>query len=488
MSNSPTAAAAAAAPANNGLKQSVLSPLEVFGQSVANIAPTATPTVVIPLVFIAAGAGAWFAYLFALVAIGLVALNINQFARRSASPGNIYTYIAQGIGPTAAIVIGWALLIAYIGVASAVTTGFTNYVNVLFRDVFGLKSDLAPIALVVILAISVLGSWFVAYKDIRLSARLMLAFELASVSLILFVIGVTLFRYGLRLDLDQLALKGVNLDGLRLGLVLAIFSFVGFESATSLGSEAKNPLKTIPHAVLRSAIFVGFLFILASYASVIGFAGHDTTLATTASPVQDLANFGGVGILAIPITIGAIISFFACVLASITAGARVLFQLGRHGLFHNSLGEAHSSNETPHIAVSIAAIIAFVPAALLTLNGANLFAIYGWVGTTATLAFIVAYIVVSVAAPLYLRRLGELKLRHIAISAVAIVFQLIAFVGAIYPVPADPGQWPIIAFFVLFFAGVGLAVLYSRSQRVHDGIRADLAGIHAEYQVAADAA
>ena len=488
MSNSPTAAAATAAPASNGLKQGVLSPLEVFGQSVANIAPTATPTVVIPLVFIAAGAGAWFAYLFALVAIGLVALNINQFARRSASPGNIYTYIAQGVGPTAAIVIGWALLIAYIGVASAVTTGFTNYVNVFFKDVFGLQSDLAPIVLVAILAVSVLGSWFVAYKDIRLSARLMLAFELASVSLILFVIGVTLVRYGFRIDFDQLTLKGVNLDGLRLGLVLAIFSFVGFESATSLGSEAKNPLKTIPHAVLRSAIFVGFLFILASYASVIGFAGHDTTLATTASPVQDLANFGGVGFLAIPITIGAIISFFACVLASITAGARVLFQLGRHGLFHNSLGEAHSSNETPHVAVTIAAVIAFVPAALLTLNGANLFAIYGWVGTTATLAFIVAYIAVSVAAPLYLRRLGELKLRHIAISAVAIIFQLIAFVGAIYPVPADPGQWPIIAFFVLFFAGILLSVLYLRSQRVHDGIRADLAGIHAEFQVSADAA
>ena len=35
-------------------------------------------------------------------------------------------------------------------------------------------------------------------------------------------------------------------SGLRLGLVLALFSFVGFESATTLGSEAHNPLKTIP--------------------------------------------------------------------------------------------------------------------------------------------------------------------------------------------------------------------------------------------------
>ena len=73
MSNSSSVSAdPPTAAADNGLKQGVLSPLETFGQSVANIAPTATPTVVIPLVFIVAGAGAWAAYLFALVAIGLV--------------------------------------------------------------------------------------------------------------------------------------------------------------------------------------------------------------------------------------------------------------------------------------------------------------------------------------------------------------------------------------------------------------------------------
>jgi amino acid transporter len=235
------------------------------------------PTVVIPLVFLVAGAGAWATYLFALFAIGLVALNINQFARRSSSPGNIYTYIALGLGPTAAIFVGWALFVGYVGIGSSVTTGFTNYVNVLIKTVFNLHSDLPNLVLAGIVGVSVFGAWLVAYKDVRLSARIMLTFELISVSLILVVLAVTLVHYGFRIDTDQLTLKGINLDGLRLGLVLAIFSFTGFESATSLGTEAKNPLRTIPHAVFRSALFVGFLFILASYASVVGFAGprHD---------------------------------------------------------------------------------------------------------------------------------------------------------------------------------------------------------------------
>ena len=161
-----------------GLKHQVLSPLEVLGQYIANIAPTATPTVVIPLVFAVAGGATWFAYLFALVAILLVSQSINVFAKRSASPGSFYTYIADGLGPAWGIAIGWILFISYIGVASSVTTGYTNYVNVLVKDVAGLSHDLPPLALVGILATSVLGAWFVAYKDIRLSTRLMLGIEL----------------------------------------------------------------------------------------------------------------------------------------------------------------------------------------------------------------------------------------------------------------------------------------------------------------------
>ena len=126
------------------LRRGVLSSWEVLAQSVANIAPTATPTVVVPLVFAYAAGGSWAAYLFALVAISLVAVLINQFAKRSSSPGNLYTYVALGLGPTAAATIGWALFIAYVGTASAVTGGFANYVEVFAREALGLDGVFVP--------------------------------------------------------------------------------------------------------------------------------------------------------------------------------------------------------------------------------------------------------------------------------------------------------------------------------------------------------
>lgn len=473
--------------ASYGLKHQVLSPLEVLGQSIANIAPTATPTVVIPLVFAIAGGATWFAYLFALVAILLVTQSINVFARRSASPGSFYTYIADGLGPAWGIAIGWILFISYIGVASSVTTGYTNYVNVLIKDVGGLTHDLPPLALVGILATSVLGAWFVAYKDIRLSTRLMLAIELVSITFILLVVGATLVRYGWQLDWSQLKLQGVTRDGLRLGLVLAIFSFVGFESATSLGSEARAPLVNIPRAVRRSAILVGLIFAVSAYAQVVGFYGHDVTLDKSDAPLQVLAVRAGVPFLGILITIGAIISFFGCVLASITAGARVLFLLGRHGVLHSSLGGAHETNATPHVAVTVASIIAFIPAAILTGLGQNLFSIYGWIGTTATLGFIVVYIAVSVAAPVYLYRRKELRPVHIIGALAAITLQVVALIGATYPLPAAPNSYPIYAFVILLAAGGVIGALLQFRSKVHGDIRTDLKAIQDRFATSATA-
>jgi amino acid transporter len=442
-----------------GLRHQVLSPLETLGQSVANIAPTGTPTVVIPLVFAAAGAGTWFAYLFALVGVLLVSFSINQFARRSASPGSIYSYIAIGLGPNWGIAAGWTLLIAYIGCASSVTSGFAIYANVFIKDVFNLTDDLPAVWLVGLILISVVGAWFVAWKDIKLSARLTLGLELTSVVFILVVVVATLIRLGFHIDWSQLRLEGLSLDSLRLGLVLAIFSFTGFESAAALGAEAKAPLRSIPRAIWQSALLVGVLFVIASYAQVAGFASNGdpnaVTLDKSDAPLQVLASRAGIGFFGIVITIGAVFSFFACVLASINAGARILFLLGRHGVFHASVGKAHETNATPHVAVTIASVLAFLPAAVLAARGNALFDIYGWVGTTATLGFILAYIAVSVAAPVYLYRLKELKPYHVVISVIGILFLVTALVGAVSPWPDSPGDLPIYAFLALLALGLG---------------------------------
>ena len=342
-----------------GLRQEYLSFPEVLAQSIANIAPTASPAFVIPLVYASAGNGTWLAYLIATIGLILISFNINEFARRSASVGSLYSYITRGLGPWVGVLSGWTLVIAYLFTATAVLLGFASYGNtILGISTLGFTVFLGAIAAGI--------AWWVAYKDIKLSANLMLGIELVAAGLVLLLALIVLFQKGFQVDVGQFALEDVSAEGLRLGLVLATFSFVGFESATSLGDEAKNPLRSIPRAVLFSVIIPGLFFILLSYTEVLGFRSLGISLNESDAPLAALADQAGISALGLLISIGAAISFFACVLASINAGARILFTLSRHGVLHASVGSAHTTNATPHVAVTLISILTFlIPLGLL---------------------------------------------------------------------------------------------------------------------------
>jgi amino acid transporter len=417
-----------------GLKSAALSPSETLAQSVAVIAPTGAPVMTIPLVFGLAGQGSAVAYLISTITILLVASNINQFARNSASPGSLYTYITDHMHPRFGVLAGWALLIAYVGTAAAVSAGVTNYANVILQDRVGLHAfPWFLIALVMVFAC------YLAYRDVQLSARLMLWLEGASVALIAFVAGSIIIKHGWRLDMGQFTLQGVTAEQLRLGLVLAIFSSVGFESATALGSEARDPLTSIPRAVKWSAILAGLFFFLCAYSEVLCFRGEATTLDHSLAPMHVLAQKAGLPPLIGTLTdLGAVLSFFSCFLACITAAARVLFLMGRHGALHSLFGEAHEDNQTPHRAVLVTSIAAFVPASILAWRGINMFEIYGLFGTLATFGFVTAYILVSAAAPFYLRAQNRLTPQAVIVSILAVLAMGAALLGSLYPVPAAP--------------------------------------------------
>src|ERR1700691_2734705 len=74
------------------------------------------------------------------IGVLLVALNVNQFARISPSPGSLYTYSADHMHPRWGVLAGWALVIAYVGTAAAVSAAVANYTDVILRDRFGVQS------------------------------------------------------------------------------------------------------------------------------------------------------------------------------------------------------------------------------------------------------------------------------------------------------------------------------------------------------------
>ena len=433
-----------------GLRRSILSPLETLAQSVSTIAPTATPAATSPLVCALAGNGTWLAYGLATIAILLVALCIAQFARYSSSPGSLYTYASAILPPWLGATAAWSLLLAYVATGSSVIAGFFHYANLLLRDLTGHFISAVFLSLLVT-AISM----FIAWRDVKISARLMLWIEGISVAIILFVVVLVLFRRGGHVDTAQLRLHAMTGSGLRLGLVLALFSFVGFESATTLGAEAREPLKTIPRAVIQSALLSGAIFVLCAYTEVLAFhiAGQD--LGTSPAPMHVLADIAGVHIFGLVIDIGAVVSMFAATLGCITAAARVLLLMAHNGLAHGGLRRTHLRNETPGHAILVTGIAAVAPVAVLAARGAGGLDIYGWLGSLATYGFIVAYGLVCLSLPKYLRGHGVFRPGAHILPWLAAAAMVLALIGNLYPVPEGPyGKLPYI---YLVYLAAGLA-------------------------------
>src|SRR5271166_3029827 len=174
-----------------GLRGEALSPMETLGQSVSTIAPTSTPAATIPLVAALAGNGTWLAYLLAMIAILLVAWCISRFARYSASPGSLYTYASMILPPWLGAVAAWSLLLAYVATGSSVIGGFYHYANFLFVDMLGHGFSGAALSLIVTAA----AVW-ITWRDVKISARMMLWIEAISVSFILLVIVLVTVRHG----------------------------------------------------------------------------------------------------------------------------------------------------------------------------------------------------------------------------------------------------------------------------------------------------
>ncbi|MFY9689631.1 MAG: APC family permease [Candidatus Acidiferrales bacterium] len=421
-----------------GLRRGVLSPIEILAQSVSTISPTATPVATIPLVCALAGNGTWLAYVLATCAVLLVALCVSKFAKYSASPGSLYSYAATALPPSLGAITAWSLLLAYVATGSSVIGGFYHYGNLLLHDATGHGTSAVLLSLVV----TGISMW-IAWRDVKISARLMLWIEVVSVSLILLVVALVLVRHGWHIDPEQLHLRSMTGSGLRLGLVLALFSFVGFESATTLGSEARDPLKTIPRAVIQSALLSGAIFMICAYAEDLGLriAGQD--LGTSGAPMRVMAEVGGVRMLGELIDIGALVSLFACTLACITAAARVLLLMSHHGLAHGSMRTTHARNETPSRAVIATGIAAVLPVAILAARGADGLDVYGWMGSLATYGFIVAYALVCSVLPRYLRRHNAFRAGAQVVPWLACGAMLLALVGNLYPVPEGPyGKLP----------------------------------------------
>jgi amino acid transporter len=125
--------------------------------------------------------------------------------------------------------------------------------------------------------------------------------------------------------------------------------------------------------------------------------------------------------------------------------------------------------------VTLLAAIALGLSLSLTILGVGLIDGLGYLAIIATFGFLVAYILVAVAAPVYLRRLGILRPHHIAVAAITVVLLAVPLIGSVYPVPDWPNSMLPYVFLALVAAGLG------RFWLVRMWAPQDLVGVEADF-------
>ena len=441
------------------LRQNALGFPTLIAQSIAVISPTMTAVLIIGLAFADSGRGTWAAYLFGTIMLLFVVLGLNQFAKRSATAGSMYAYTARGLGPAAGIMSGWTLIWSYLFIAVVGLSGVAIFAAQLMSSL-GIHTTVSPL---VWFTLSAALCGFIAYKDIRVSSLLTLVFEALSVTCILVLAFIVLFKHGFSVDTSALKLKGVTIKGMDFAIVICIFSLVGFESATTLGGEARNPMRNVPRAVIASLLITGAFMVFMSYVEVFA-TQHGPSLGSLTAPLNSIAGAYNVPVFRGLVSIGAIISFFSLTLSCLNAGARIIFPLGGHGFLPKRLHAVHARNMTPHAALLTYLTIIVAVAFAFYAGGWNPLTIFGNAGTLAAFGFLTAYFLIAIAAPVYLKKLGEARRRHWLIAVLGFACLLVPTVGSFYPAPPSPVNLFPYIFLGYMLVGGGWLYMLSRMQ------------------------
>jgi amino acid transporter len=393
---------------------------EVLAQSVSALAPSAAMVTTPAIVLVGSGGATLPAFAVSTVLVLLVGWCVALFARRMAAVGGLYSYTAKGLGAPGALVGGWSLVIGYAAVSMSALTGCALYLAALFSLP---SSSIA----VLVLLVGGLAGWCTV-RGIQLSARVGLALEVVSIAVVLVVLAALLLRADGSLGSAAPVVDDVRWSGVAIGVVLGVAAFMGFESAGTLGVEAQRPLVAVPRAVLWTPAVAGVLFLAAAAAQVLLLRQAPLDVLLSPVPVSSLA--ADIGWISRLLDLGIAASFFACVTGSMNALARVLFSMGREGVLAGSLGRTHPRFGTPFVALLLAlpAVVGVPLVALLA--GATPRSVLTGTLTVSAFGYVLAYVLVCLAAPLFLRRIGELTRGPLVGGLVAAGLWLVVLVVA----------------------------------------------------------
>lgn len=299
-----------------------------------------------------AGPALMMSFILAAIACGLAAPAYAEFSSTIPVAGSIYMYSYATLGELAAWVIGWDLMLEYGLATSAVSVGWSGYLQSLLSGFgVGLPTVLTAApgavpgqltrfnlpAFLVMMVIAALLS-----IGIKESARVNNVMVAIKVAVALMVIGVGVFHVT---PANWHPFMPNGWTGVFGAAAVMFFAFIGFDSVSSAADEVKNPKRDLPIGIISSLAVCAVLYV--AVAAVVTGIVPAAQFTNISHPVSYALQLAGQTWVAGFIDLGAVLGMLTVILVMRDGQTRIIYAMSRDGLLPARLSKVHPTFGTP---------------------------------------------------------------------------------------------------------------------------------------------
>jgi APA family basic amino acid/polyamine antiporter len=274
--------------------------------------------------------------------------------------GGQYAYLRDAYHPLVAFLYGWGLLLVIqTGGMAAVAVTFARY----FLELTNLNLNAGLVAAIALAALTVVNCFGVRSGG-SVQSFLMVLKIIAIVALIAFGLWLLLPETSRTNGLigTGAVTGGISLPAfsflttLGAAMVPVLFAYGGWQTASFVSGEIREPRKNLPRALIIGVAGVVVLYLAVNFVCVyaLGVSG----LANTKTPASDVMRLalGPAGARAI--AAGIAISTLGFLSQGMLTAPRVYFAMAEDGLFFKSVGKLHPKTHVPILAITLQGLLA----------------------------------------------------------------------------------------------------------------------------------
>jgi amino acid transporter len=294
------------------------------------------------------------AYLAALIPMLFTAMSYGHMARAFPVAGSAYSYVRKAISPKLGFLAGWAVLLDYLFLPMAIWLIGAAYLGSAFPAV---PQPVWVLTFIVITSVINIVGLKLAHTVSALLMIIQMLVLVAFVVLCIHYIGGDASK-----PLWTLApfISGdMKMPLIMSGSAIACYSFLGFDAVSTMTEETRDPVRTIPRAIMLITLIGGLIFVATSY--FVQLAHPSIVFENSDSAAYEIAKNIGGDLFVSFFMIGMVVGQFASGLAAQASGSRLLYAMGRDGVLSKTFfGRVSERFGTPINSIVLCGVVALM--------------------------------------------------------------------------------------------------------------------------------